>query len=375
MNKDKKVLYTISLIVFAVLAILLFIPAKDSKLITAITLIPLALITRLFIKKRVALSINKREVLLLLGVLGAIYVILIHMSGLYFGFYINPYFVSLSLILTHVLPLVAIIVCTEIIRSTLLAQKNSIASISAFISCVLAEALACSTIASITSFNRFMDFVGMTLFPAISANVLYHYLSKRYGAIPNIVFRIITTLYVYFIPTVTSISDALLVAINLIFPLIVFALSAALFEKKKKNAKKKHKKLSIVGTVLASSFMISIVMLISCQFRFGAIIIATESMTGEINKGDMIIYERYEDQQIKEGQVIVFLQHENKIIHRVVKIERIGNETRYYTKGDANDTLDIGYRTDADIVGLTDMKIAYVGLPTLWLRDLLEGNN
>ena len=89
-------------------------------------------------------------------------------------------------------------------------------------------------------------------------------------------------------------------------------------------------------------------------------------------KLDMILYERYEDQVIKEGQVIIFLEQESKIVHRVVKIERIGNETRYYTKGDANEDLDYGYRVDSDIFGLTDIKIAYIGYPTLWLRELIN---
>ena len=126
--------------------------------------------------------------------------------------------------------------------------------------------------------------------------------------------------------------------------------------------------------VAASAVVILTAMLISCQFRFGAMVVATESMTGEINKGDMIIYERYDAQPIKEGQVIVFEQFENKIIHRVIKIENIGGETRYYTKGDANKDQDDGYRTEADIVGLTDVKVSYIGYPTLWLRELLKSD-
>ena len=58
--------------------------------------------------------------------------------------------------------------------------------------------------------------------------------------------------------------------------------------------------------------------------------------------------------------------------HRVVRIERFGSEVRYYTKGDANYAEDPGFRTEGDIVGLTDMKVAYVGYPTLWLHELLE---
>ena len=86
----------------------------------------------------------------------------------------------------------------------------------------------------------------------------------------------------------------------------------------------------------------------------------------------MVIYERYEDQSIREGQVVIFTDGPSKIVHRVVRIERYGSEVRYYTKGDANPTEDSGYRTDADIVGLSDFKVAYVGYPTLWLREIIK---
>ena len=372
MTKDKKVLYIVSLLIFAVLLVSLFVPVKDSKILTACLLIVLTVVTRLLIRKRTSFSINKKEVILLSAIIGVLYVVAVQLSGIYFGFYQNPYLANLYMFFTTVIPIVTIIITSEIIRSTLLAQKNTFVSVLAFLSCLLVEILAFSNIAGITSFNRFMDLVGLTFFPAISANIYYHYASRRFGAVPNIVFRMITTLYIYVIPTVTGMSDAIFSMIKLVLPLAMYALISALFEKKKKSPLKKTGKLSILGTVLASVVIVSIAMLISCQFRFGAIVIATESMTGEINKGDMIIYEEYKDQKIEEGQVIVFLHNKNRIIHRVSRIETIGGETRYYTKGDANSSEDTGYRTDSDIVGLTDMKIAYAGYPTLWLRELIK---
>lgn len=373
MNKDKKVLYLISFVIFAVLLLSLFLPIKDSKIATACLLTVMTVVACFLIRKRVSFSINRKEVILLSAVIGVLFVVLTHMSGLFFGYYKNPYFITPKRFLTTVLPMATIIVSSEILRSTLLAQKNKLVSLLAFLSCTLAEVLAFSNIAGITSFNKFMDLVGLTLFPAISANVYYHFAARRYGAIPNIVFRLISTLYTYFMKTAPAMSDAIFSMIKLILPIIMLALVSALFEKKKKIALKKGQKLSTIGILLATTVIVSVAMLISCQFRFGAIVIATESMTGEINKGDMIIYEEYKDQQIKEGQVIVFLQNKKRIIHRVVKIETIGGETRYYTKGDANNTNDLGYRTDTDIVGLTDIKISYVGYPTLWLRELLRG--
>jgi signal peptidase I len=271
-----------------------------------------------------------------------------------------------------VIPMMIVIVGIEMIRYVFVSQKNAFVNVIAFLTCVTAEVLTYSSLAGINTFNRFMDLVGLTLFPAISANIYYHYISKHYGMLPNIALRMIITLYIYFIPRAAVIPDALSACIKIVFPIITFAFISALYDKKKKNAVKKGKAISWIGTTAAILLIVSVAMLISCQFRYGALVIATESMTGEINKGDMIIYEQYTDQTIQEGQVIVFMKDKSKIVHRVVKIENINGETRYYTKGDANEGLDSGYIDDSHIVGITDVKIAYIGYPTLWLRELIQ---
>ncbi len=372
MTKDKKVLYVISFFIFAVLFAALFVNVGSSKIVAACLLAPLTAATVLLVKKRRAFSINKKEVLLLCGIVAVLYVVLYQITGIFLQFYKNPYFVNPNLLLSTILPLAVIIISSEMIRTVLLAQNDKLVSLLAYVCCVLAEILAFSNLEGITSFNRFMDLVGLTLFPAVTANAYYHFVSKRYGALPNIVFRLITTLYVYFIPITTGISDALTACVKIFLPIVMLVLISAMFEKKKKPAVKKSGTLSKICAMISVVIILSVSMLISCHFRYGAIVIATESMTGEINKGDMIIYEQYDNQVIREGQVIVFQQQNNRIIHRVVKIETIGNEVRYYTKGDFNEDMDAGYRTKADIVGLTNVKIPYVGHPTLWLRDLLE---
>ena len=373
MSKDRKVLYLTSLITFAVLLIFLFVDLGSSKIATACLLLPVAPAVSFLIRKRGILSINKREVLLLNTVTAVLYVIIIQMSGLYMGYYVNPYFVNAQNVWTMLLPTVSIIITSEIIRHVFLAQKNGFVSVITFLSCVVIETLTYSSLVGVRNFNMFMNLVGMTLFPALCANIYYHYVSKNFGALPNIAFRIITTCSIYVLPNVTAMSDALSACIKIVLPIFMLAFVMAMYEKKKKNAKERRRgKLSAVFSAITVVMIVSVAMLISCQFRFGALVIATESMTGEINKGDMIIYEQYDDQLIKEGQVIVFSQDQSKIIHRVIKIENIEGEKRYYTQGDANPDPDIGYRTEADIVGLTDVKIPYVGFPTLWLREIIS---
>ena len=86
MNKDKKTLYLLSSVIFAVLLVSLFVDFGSSRIVTAILLLPMTVILALKVKKRSILSINKREILLLATVFAIIYVAAKEFSGLYFGF-------------------------------------------------------------------------------------------------------------------------------------------------------------------------------------------------------------------------------------------------------------------------------------------------
>jgi signal peptidase len=127
----------------------------------------------------------------------------------------------------------------------------------------------------------------------------------------------------------------------------------------------------VLGVVIALA--LSFTLLISNQFKIGALVIATESMTGELNKGDFVIFEKIDqNDELEKGNIIVFEKNKNYIVHRIVEIENIDNEERYYTKGDANENMDEGYIVRSEIVGITHFKISYLGYPTLWLRDLFD---
>lgn len=212
--------------------------------------------------------------------------------------------------------------------------------------------------------------------PAVLSNCLYHYLSKRYGIYPNLAYRLITTLHAYLLPISPGISDSLLNLFRILIPIAIYFFIDALFEKKRRYALKKTKRsariISIILTILVLVIMIGTVMIVSNQFRYGAYVIATESMTGELNKGDVAICERYEDQTVQEGQVIVFEKNGSVVIHRVLDIKIINGITRYYTKGDANEDPDSGFVTESQIIGIVGYKLPYVGYPTLWMRSLFD---
>ena len=374
---DKRIIRISSALIFSALLVALIVPLGESgRIVAAFLLLPAAALIPLFIKKRNILSINKNQVLLLVTVIALLYVMAYYLTGFEFGFYQNPYRLSLTYFFKFFLPIAAVITFTEVIRYVFLAQNDKLAIALCYLSCVVADMLICSNIPSVTSMSKFMDLVAGALFPAIISNLLYNYLSKRYGFYPNLVFRAITILHAYTLPIKSGISDSLLNFFNILLPIGIYLFIDSLFERKRRyalgNTSKFWRVLSTILTIVVLIIMIGTVMLISNQFYYGAYVIATESMTGELNRGDVAIYESYEEQLIIEGQVIVFEQNGSVIVHRVVDIEIINGITRYHTKGDANEDWDADYILDSDIIGLVNYKLPFLGYPTLWVRSLFD---
>lgn len=371
---DKRKLNIVSISTLSALLLIFLIPFDTAgRILTAAAISVAAVISYLFIKKRPILSMNHKQVLMIITIIAFVYLMLYYLSGLHFGFYKNPYALNIKFVFTFFIPTAVVIVASEIFRYVMRAQEDRLADVLSYLSCVIAEITICSTATvGLSSFSHFMDLVGETLFPAVMANFLYHYLIKRYGFYPNIVYRAITTLYIYVIPYTSAMSEAIHVFIRLMLPIAIFLFIDSLFEKKRRYALAKKSRFEKPITVIAVTIMLVVLMLISNQFKYGMYVIATESMTGEINKGDAAIYERYDDQTVIEGQVIAYREGKSVIIHRVEDIQIINGTARYYTRGDANEDRDIGYRTDGDIVGLVNFKIPYIGYPTIWLRSLFS---
>ena len=331
--------------VFAALLLIFILPIGETgRIAAAFLLIPAAFLIPILIKKRSIHSINSGEVFFIVTLFALVLLMLYYLSGIKFGFVKNPYALKENNFFKYFFPIAAIIITSEIIRSVFIAQRDKIVDVFSYLFSVVGEMLIVSNFTSVTSFNRFMDLVAGALFPALLANLLYNYLSKRYGIFPNISLRCITTLYAYLFPIVSGISDSIVNFVKLLIPIAVYFFIDSLYEKKRRyalgNQSPMHRAVSTVLTSMVLIIMIGTVMLVSNQFRYGALVIATESMTGELNKGDVVIFESYDDQTITEGQVIVFEKNGNMIVHRVVDIAIINDDIRYYTKGDANEDMD-----------------------------------
>ena len=371
---NEKVTYIFSTCLLALLLATLFLPTDDGRIVGSVLALAAAVIASIFIKKRQTLSINAKMVLLIMSIMGLLYITLYYITGIVYGLYHALVRFSVSTFFKYVLPIAIIIVASEVIRSVLLAQNSKVISVLSYLICFFLEILVSMNAKNIDTFNEFADVLGYTVLPAVTANILYHFVSKRYGKYPNISYRLITSLFPYIIPYTSQLSAALYAFARLAVPLLIYFFIGLLYEKRRSSSVgRKSRWLVAISSVFSLIFMVAFMMLISCQFKHGLIVIATESMTGDINKGDAILYTAYDDEKIEVGQVIVFRKTKNTtVVHRVVDIEIIDGVARYYTKGDANLDEDPGYVTRSQIIGITNYKIPYIGMPTLWFGELFS---
>lgn len=374
MPRNKRILYALAVAVTAGLLPILIFGGTLCRGIAAAFLTLSAIAVCYLVRKRRSASQNKQTVVLLTVVFVLLYFTLFYLSGLFLGYTKATVPSTAEALLQRALPTVAIVIASETIRRLLLSQEGRALRALAFLIGFLGELALAGGLFGITRFNAFMDMVGFTALPALSSGLLCQYTSAQYGALAALAYRLPITLLPLFVPVVPGIPDALRAFILLLLPLALLLFLRALFEKRQRRATASPhaRRLGVLSAVVCLLVATGIIALISCRFRYGAIVIATGSMTGELNVGDVIVYERYEGQAIEEGDIFVFSKNNTLVVHRVVEITHVNSETRYYTKGDANETRDAGYVTAADIIGVTDFKVAYVGYPSLWMQRLFS---
>lgn len=372
MKKDKLKIYSLELLLLIILFFALFVSNIFTRVVLSVVLSVFALITYFVIKKRQINSIYNKQVLILMTAFAFIYVVCLYGLGLYFGYYESSVKLSIWSIFNYIIPITLLIISSEVIRNIFIAQRNRSSKIISLLATVLIDLLIYAGIYDITTLDGFLTVIGFVLFASVSCNLLYNYVSARFGIKPIIVYRLITVLYVYIIPLTPDIYVFFRSFLRMLYPYLIYLVLEYTYARSNFAVAYKDKRKNVVGTSILIVIMTLLIMLVSCQFRYGILVIGSESMTGEINKGDAVVFESYRKQNISKGQVIIFEKEGIRVVHRVVEIKNVNNEFRYFTKGDANDRNDSGYVTRKEIVGVTKFKIKYIGYPTLWMKDIFS---
>ena len=371
MKSEKIKIYVIeiALIIFFLLAMIF--NKVITRQILAIVLLVFMGITTLLIKTYKMDLTNKRQIILLLTGIGGIYVAVLYLIGIFAGFYNATVKLSLWSIWKYIIPYIVIIISSEMIRKKIVLKEDKISKIIILVIMVMLDVILTTNIYNLNTAKDYFTLVSFVIFASIANNLLFNYIEIQYrNAKAIIIYRIITTVYVYVFPIIPDLYIFLESIIKMVVPYIIYIILENVYSKQKLVVTiETRKKERIISTIVCIITVI-IVMLISCKFKYGVLVIGSGSMTGTINKGDIILYEKYKNtDDIKVGNIIVFYEDDIKVIHRIIDQKLMGEETRYYTKGDANQKQDEGYRETKDIIGQVKARIPYMGWFTLWIND------
>lgn len=381
MRKDKTKLFILEILLIIFLFFALFALNIFKRSILAMILGIYAITVSYLVKSRKVISINKKYATLLMFIFALLYLGVFYLFGLYFGFVKTKIEFSISTIFKFIIPISVIVFSSEIIRGSFLSHKLEISyksnkldmsPILTFISMVIIDLLIYSEVYDMSKLDDFLTILGFVFFASLSCNLLYNYVNARYDSKGIIIYRLITVLFIYVFPIMPDVYIFFRSFLRMIYPYIMYLVFEKLFSKNDYIISLYDKRKQMIENSILLIIVTFFVMLVSCRFRYGLIVVGSGSMTGALNKGDAVFFEKYEKQSIEEGQVIIFDYNGITTIHRVIDIQKVNGEYRYYTKGDANSQKDEEYRKVEDIKSLVKLRVKYIGLPTLWVRSLFE---
>jgi len=372
MNKIK--VYGLEIILLALLSYTLIFPSfLNSRTKIAVLLAFFAILISCSLKQKRTLSIKKKDVFKLIILLGFIYIALLYTLGIYAGFYKATVKFSIKTLVNYIIPITVMIISSEYIRDVFINYDSKLIKIINFLIQIIIDLfIYTDNIYKFNTLDETMVLIGYVLFASIASNLLYNYISKMYGKKPNIIYRLLSTMYLYIIPITPDIHVFFLSFYRMAFPLIIYYIIESFYGEVEDAIQTRSKGLRIIS---ASLFVVLIVYmgLISCLFKYGALVIGSGSMTGTIDKGDVIIFDRSIDAiEINKKDIIVFVKDNIKIVHRVIDKKETNGEYRFYTKGDYNKKADDGYITESELYGSVLFKIKKIGLPTIWLHEMFE---
>ena len=304
-----------------------------------------------------------------------IYFILYYLSGLLTGFARSVRFVTLEGIVKIILPIVIAIPIQEILRYMMLrkSEGSKLLVVTTCILFILFDLIGTYNIDTFRGAYPAFMFIATYLLPSISRNVFCSYVSIKSGYKPTILYLMVINTYSFIVPIIPNPNVYLYSIFELVVPMIFLYNMYKFFKKKQDEEvlrrKQKSKTLALIFPIM---IVVVLVYLTSGYFHYHAIAVASGSMTPAILKGDVVIIEKTEGhfEEVKEGQVIAYKKDNIIVVHRLKTKIKVGNEYFFYSKGDANDFVDNYKITEDMMIGVVNVRIPFIGYPTVWLNNL-----
>ena len=303
-----------------------------------------------------------------------IYFLIYYLSGILFTFARTLNYWNYNGIINVIMPMLITIFAREILRYMMVkkSEGSELLLISSCLFFIAFDLLGTFSNKTFSSPYKIFIYIAITVLPIISRNIFTTYLSYKVGYKPAILYYLVIDMYIFLVPIIPNPNEYIYSVIELIVPMI-FMYRIYKFYKREKDEKidREYNKKRIGRLILPTLIIMFLVYITSGYFYYYAIVIASGSMTPNILKGDVVVIEKINDKSdIEIGQVIAYKYDNIVVVHRIVKKINVQGEMIYYTKGDANNDIDNCKISEDMIIGIVNIRVPYIGYPTVWIKEL-----
>ena len=335
-------------------------------------------ISLIFLKKALGFekdkNQNKKDILLETFIFLLVFFLIYFSSGIFIGFASSAKY-SIYELFNTIIPLILGITLTEYLRYTMLCKSelNKITTIFTIVIFILLDTTNYLLNYDFTTGYNIFKFIAMIFIPSICKNIAYSYVARKSGFKTLIFYSMVIGIYPYILPIVPNVSEYLYSLISMILPIIYMFRISDFYETEEQELEEQKKNTAILKLMPLYAVLLFVICIYSGYFRYWIIVIASGSMTPEIQIGDLVLIDqKYNKSLLEKGQIIAYKNNNTIIVHRIEEKTELNGSTYYITKGDANHSNDNLLVDDEMIVGLVKTEIPYLGLPTVWIHETLK---
>ena len=374
-NINKVIAIDIILVLFGIFHF--FISKSFNQLYYTLELLLITIIVSFLLRNKVKHERFNNELILIILITLIFYYVITYFLGFFTGFFYTTYSKSIMGIIKNVSLSALFIVVEEVLREKIVKNgdlyKWSVYLVPFIFS--LIEIPLVFNFHNITTNKDMLDVLISVVLPYLSKNIFLTYAVFKSNKISTLIYQMVMQLPVYVLPIFPNLGDYFTTIFNVLLPILLLVLSINIMTIKREKVENsrtiiKERTIRLIITLSLSALMIGMVYITSGVFRFYGLAIGSESMTGTINKGDIVIIDQKEC-KVEKGKVIAFQEQGKIIVHRV---ERVIDEKQglYKTKGDFNNAEDGWILDKRNVIGEVKFTIKFLGWPTVALSELIN---
>jgi len=216
------------------------------------------------------------------------------------------------------------------------------------------------------------------VFPLVAYNSFLTLSSFLAGFWATLIYAIVVKVPLWILPILPNSKWITLMLIGATVPIIgMIVLLNTHRSKTTRGKKRKEKEENPYALLLIATFVVALAWFALRIFPIYPTVIASNSMYPDISRGDMVIAQKSDFDEIQENDIIEYQLENIRVVHRVIDLKYVDGDTFLVTKGDANQIEDAFMVSRQQYLGTVTTVIPYIGYPSLIFntskeQDLVE---